>query len=246
MNKPFFTIITVVLNGEKHIERCIKSVVNQTFIDFEYLIIDGKSSDATNEIISNYTNDNRIRHYSETDFGIYDAMNKALKLSNGNWIYFLGYDDYFIDNNVLFDISNSIKTNVPDIIYGKVIWGETNHEFGKSVQLNDLKNEFICHQSIFIQKKIFKQVGDFDLKFKYNADAHLIIRCFHLKTIKTLFVDRVIAYYNIEGVSTLNTDDQFVKYKYTFFNSLTFIERIKKYYFLYKPKWFKPSRIFKN
>lgn len=244
-DSPFFSIITVVLNGDKFLERSIKSVLNQYYENFELLIIDGKSTDNTLEIVRKFANDKRLKCTSESDSGIYDAMNKGIQKAKGEWIYFLGYDDFLIDNEVLQEFANAIKTDQPDFIYGKVIWGESNQIFGKSMTINDLKKGYICHQSIFVRKNTFSLTGYFDTKFKYNADAQFVIKCFQLENFKIKFLDRIVAYYHTDGVSSTNVDDNFVKYKYTFFHQLSLLEKIKKYYFLYKPNWFKPSRIFK-
>ena len=115
-DSPFFTIITVVLNGDKFLERSIKSVLNQSFENFELLIIDGKSTDNTLEIVRKFANDKRLKCTSESDSGIYDAMNKGIHKAKGEWIYFLGYDDFLIDNDVLQEFANAIKTDQPDFI----------------------------------------------------------------------------------------------------------------------------------
>ncbi len=101
---PFFSIITVCLNSEKTIETTIKSVIDQSFTDFEYIIIDGKSSDKTLEIIEKYK-DSRIKIISEKDKGIFDAMNKGVSLSKGKWIHILNSDDYYYSKNSLVNAS---------------------------------------------------------------------------------------------------------------------------------------------
>jgi glycosyltransferase involved in cell wall biosynthesis len=242
---PFFSIITVVRNGENLIDRCVSSVLAQKFKAFEYLILDGQSTDGTLAKITAFE-DGRITLVSEADAGIYDAMNKAVDLAKGQWVYFLGHDDYLFDENVLQDISDEISRQKPDIVYGVVQWGDYDRTFGKEVVLNDLKNDFICHQAIFVRRDLFRLVGKFELKFRYNADAQFIIKCFHQHQLKKHFVPRTIAYYATDGASSLNVDDQFVKYKYSFFEKLTLLEKVKKFYFMVKPTWFKPSRIFKK
>ncbi len=90
--KPLISVITVVSNGEKHLEKTIQSVMNQAYDNVEYIIIDGGSTDGTVDIIRRY--DDQIDYWvSEPDSGIYDAMNKAASTSNGNWLYFIGADD---------------------------------------------------------------------------------------------------------------------------------------------------------
>ena len=97
---PLISIITAVLNGDKTLERTIQSVIDQDYKNIEYIIIDGGSTDGTLDIIKKY--DHAIDYWmSEPDEGIYDAFNKGIQISSGEWIYFLGADDYFVDQNVL-------------------------------------------------------------------------------------------------------------------------------------------------
>lgn len=244
-DKPFFSIITVVRNGENLIGRCLNSVLQQKFQDFEFLLIDGQSTDGTLDVIARY-DDDRIKLTSEADKGIYDAMNKAVAIARGQWVYFLGHDDYLFDDSVLQDIFDEVTSKPLDLIYGVVKWGDTDSTFGKEVTLEDLKHSFICHQALFVRKELFAQVGHFDLKYRFNADAHFIIRCFHLSQLKKQFIPRIIAYYATDGASSLNVDASFVRDKYSFFEKLSFLEKIKRTYFMLKPSWFKPSRIFKR
>lgn len=238
---PRFTIITVVLNGKQYIRRCVESVLQQDFDDFEYLIIDGKSSDKTLAIVGEYAQDTRLKVVSEKDKGIYDAMNKGIGIASGEWIYFLGYDDYLLHDGVLSAVAAQIRQTPCDFFYGKVQWGDTGRFFGHEVSANDLKKHFMCHQAVFVKKSLFEQIGLFDLKFKLNADAVFIIQCFQRPQIRTQFSDLAIAYFSISGLSQTRTDQQFVKYKYTFFQQLNALEQMKKYYFLYKPDWLRPT-----
>ena len=97
---PLITVITAVLNGENTLERTIQSVIGQDYKNIEYIIIDGGSTDGTLDIIKKY--EHAIDYWiSETDEGIYGAMNKGIQASSGEWIYFLGSDDYLVADNVL-------------------------------------------------------------------------------------------------------------------------------------------------
>jgi glycosyltransferase involved in cell wall biosynthesis len=118
---PFFSIIVPTYNSEATLKGCLESVLCQKFTDIEILIIDGMSNDKTLSIAKNYKNP-IIRIYTETDEGIYDAMNKGIKQSQGKWLYFLGSDDELYDNEVLTNIATLINNNDnPDIIYGNVM-----------------------------------------------------------------------------------------------------------------------------
>src|SRR5882757_1386619 len=98
--KLLVSVITVVYNGASTLEDTIRSVAGQTFRDFEFLIVDGGSKDATIDIIKKYP-DTVTRWISEPDKGVYDAMNKGIRLAEGEWLYFLGSDDTFQDSGVL-------------------------------------------------------------------------------------------------------------------------------------------------
>jgi len=134
-NKVKVSIITVCLNSENFIERTIKSVLNQNYDNLEYIIIDGKSTDKTIDIIKKYEIqfNGKMIWLSEKDEGIYDAMNKGIKLSSGDWLIFMNSGDYFSDDNVvakIIKIYNKDKNslNKTGLIYGNAL--VVNEEFG--------------------------------------------------------------------------------------------------------------------
>ena len=129
-----FTIITVTLNSEKSIQKTINSINKQTFKNFEYIIIDGGSSDETIKVIKKIIK-KKYKLISEKDSGIYNAMNKGIKMSKGKYVAFLNSDDWF-NNNTLLDMSIFIKHKKPEIIYGDA-------EFFK-----DKKKKFLCKSKI--------------------------------------------------------------------------------------------------
>ena len=195
------TIVTVCLNCEDVIEKTIKSVLKQRFDDFEYLIIDGKSSDSTLTIVNKYKN-NKIRVYSENDNGIYDAMNKASKLAKGKYIYYLNAGDTFVDDNVLLNVSKYLDDK-HDICYGDVIYGNKLEKNSANYNLNYLvlHEKMICHQAIFSKTELLLKYP-FDLNYKICADRDWLIRL--VKDNKKLYYmnDLVIANYDINGVSS--------------------------------------------
>src|SRR5688500_6210639 len=119
MYSPTFSIIIPTLNSEAHIKRCLESVLNQSFPNFEILIMDGLSVDRTLSIVKQ-ENDARITTYSEKDLGIYDAMNKGITLANGKWLYFLGSDDVLYDNDVFQDVVQLLEKTNCNVLYGDI------------------------------------------------------------------------------------------------------------------------------
>lgn len=174
--KPFFSIITVVKNGSKSIEKTIKSVENQTLKNFEHILIDGKSTDKTLEIIYKYKK-NFSRIVSEKDKGIYDAFNKGMKLSNGEFICIVNCGDTLRKNalKIIFKYL-SIHNNL-DFIFGSVKkhWGVVYGYRPKKISYS--WGFYSSHSTgFFIRKSSAKKVGLYNLKYKYHADYDFFYR----------------------------------------------------------------------
>ncbi len=197
-----FSIIVVVLNRKTTIQRCIDSVANQTYHNRELIIIDGGSSDGTIEIIKNRTSavDQWI---SEPDNGIYNAMNKGVDRATGDWIIFLGADDFLIAPDVLERVATRLcSTNFCDkLVYGRVAvvsedggvigdWGDFNHQILG-----------LPHQGTFHHRSFFETHGRFDESFKIAGDYELLLR--ELKCAQAPYMpDIVVAGFSNGGVST--------------------------------------------
>ena len=173
---PKISIITPVLNGEKYLEKCIKSVVNQNYPKkkFEHIIIDGGSTDSTIKIIKKY--DKKIKYWhSKKDNGLYDAMNIGLKKSSGEIIGILNSDDFYYRDtfNIIARYFSSKKI---DFLFGSVLKKRIYHNFFPE-KLWYTFNIYPSHSvSFFITKKAQKKIGNYDIKFKYSADRDLIYR----------------------------------------------------------------------
>jgi len=181
--KPLFSLITVVRNGEKHIEKCIKSILRQKIKDFEYIIIDGKSSDNTLGIIKKYQNKINII-ISEKDKGIYDAFNKGISFSSGNYIGIVNSDDILTPNALLI-IKKYINKKNFDFIFGSVKkhWGVLH-----GYKANKIKYSWGFYSShstgFFIKKDAAKKVGKYNIKYKYHADYDYFYRMIVKKRLK--------------------------------------------------------------
>lgn len=207
---PKLSIIIPTFNSEKVLEAAIQSVLNQSFTDFELLIIDGISTDNTVKVARNYT-DSRIKIVSEKDKGIYDAMNKGTAMASGKWLYFLGSDDVFFDNHVLQNLfeMNKDRTEEADFIYGNVLLGDTNEVYGGYRDVFMLYKKNICHQASFVKKNVLLNKGLFDLKYKIMADYYFNLQCFTDDNVRKIYIDTIIARYAIDGASAREADDNF-------------------------------------
>lgn len=208
------TIITPVFNAEKDIESCILNVVGQSFSNKEHLIVDGASTDCTLEIVKQYAfKYPHIAYISEKDFGIYDAMNKGIELARGEWIYFMGCDDELFSTTTLEEIFNINDVDKFDVVYGNVVWGDTNRIYDGKFSLLKLMTDNICHQSILYKKSLFDEYGKYDTNYKLLADHAFNMMLFNSDRVKIKYIDNIVAKYGISGVSAAGKDDNFAKDK---------------------------------
>jgi len=212
---PLFTIITVVYNGEKSITKTINSVLKQTYGNFEYIIIDGNSTDNTNIIISNFK-DSLTNFISENDLGIYDAMNKGIRLAKGEWVNFMNSGDVFNDENVLYNISKFIEKDPLnlDIIYGNHILNFNDSLIKiKPMNLNRLNYEMaFCHQSTFIKNDILKS-NYFNLQYKYASDFDMMNKLY-LKKMNFKYIDHDICIFDQTEGATLKNYKESIKERF--------------------------------
>lgn len=202
------SVITVCYNAVPCIETCVRSVVNQTYENVEYIIIDGGSSDGTREVLNRYRSQVSIL-ISEPDAGIYSAMNKGLSLATGDLIFFLNADDYFVDHNVVRDVVEYI-TGYPagDVYYGSI---EVRREDG-SGDVHDpdppekAAETMICgclpHQATFARNHVFKRTGPFDESYRYHADYDWFLKVIADPEITLLRFNRVVASFRLGGHSS--------------------------------------------
>jgi glycosyltransferase involved in cell wall biosynthesis len=205
--KPLISVIIPTYNSEATIRKSLKSIAEQKSKDYELIIVDGVSKDNTINIIKEYEGlIERLKWLSEPDKNIYDAMNKGIDLASGEWLYFLGSDDYLINEYVFSNIDAVIKEKQPDFLYGNVIFGSTNTVYQGKISLKDLYFLNLCHQGIFMRKQVILKHGKFDLQYSSFADWELNIKIFRDTTLKIEYIDQVVAYYDINGTSSKNTD----------------------------------------
>jgi glycosyltransferase involved in cell wall biosynthesis len=198
---PLITVVTVVLNGEKYLDETIQSVINQTYPNVEYIIIDGGSTDGTLDIIRKYEND--IDYWiSENDKGIYDAMNKGIKLASGKWIGFINCGDFY-------EIS-AIETIAKRILFGNcefdVIIGACTYISSdkKPIYIHIPRGKTRCsiipHPSTFTRREVFLKSGLYRTDFKIVSDEYFYL--IQAKDARKFFIEENLSFMREGGIST--------------------------------------------
>lgn len=203
--KPTISVITITYNAEEVLEETMQSVINQTYPNIEYLIIDGKSKDTTLQIVEKYKQ-HVDKIISEPDKGLYDAMNKGIKLASGDYILFMNAGDLFYDKNVLTKVFSEPNG---DIYYGEAMLID---EDGREIGLRSEKTTrqlpaeltwqkmqrgmVVCHQSFIVKKDI----APFYIENNLSADIDWVIKCLK-KSKKTVNTNTIISRYLLGGVS---------------------------------------------
>lgn len=208
---PLVSVITPALNASATIEATIESVVNQSYRNIEFILVDGQSTDGTVDIIKKAARKHQmIRWISEPDNGAYDAMNKGLAMSLGDWVYFLGADDILFNKNVLLDLFEEGLFSQEKVFYGNVIiegnssWAKDQEVYAGEFNLGKFLMQNICHQAIFYPRLIVKKVGFFRTEYVVCADWDYNIRCWADQPF--LFVDKIIARFRGSGLSSIKQD----------------------------------------
>lgn len=202
MKQPLISIVTPVFNGGKTIERTILHVIEQHYNNWEYIIIDGFSTDGTRDIIAKCASrDNRIKFISEKDNGIYDAMNKGLRMCKGEIIGIINCDDWY-ELDAFKTIANYYLENGDGVFYGIQRRLYNNMEFSlERLNHNFLNKGMIPHSSTFISNKIYRENGLFDTQYKIVADYDLMIK---FKNVGVSFypISLIISNFSIGGASS--------------------------------------------
>jgi glycosyltransferase involved in cell wall biosynthesis len=170
--------------------------------------MDGISTDNTIGIAQSYR-DGRIKISSEKDEGIYDALNKGIKLAKGDWIYFLGSDDKLFNSYVLQQVKDEVSNNNYDVIYGDVYSTRFNGRYAGEFNNLKIMSQNICHQAIFFKKTVFKKTRLFDLRYKSHADWDHNMHWFLSPIISKMYFNCIIAEYADGGYSSLTGDPKF-------------------------------------
>lgn len=203
---PKISIITVCYNSVQTLEQTIQSVVNQTYNNIEYIIIDGGSVDGTQSIIKKY--ENKIAYWvSEPDSGIYDAMNKGINQATGDYLQFLGSDDCLISSNIIEKVVAILLTDKDiDILSGSVwIVDEKLHLqklYSNQFTKNDVYNGYVIpHQGIFTRRNLLQKLK-FDTSYNIVGDYDFFLKCYLKNSVNLKCVNLEIAFYSGSGISS--------------------------------------------
>lgn len=204
------TIITVCYNRSTTIEKAIKSVLNQNYQNIEYIIIDGNSTDGTQQIIEKYRD--RLSHYiSEPDKGMYDAINKGLQLATGDVIGLMHSDDEFYDEKVISSIVKrfNFEQNIQGV-YGDGIYVSNDTEerlirnrIGGAFSLQKIRSGWLpLHPTVYLKKATIDQYGLYNLDFKIASDTEFLLRYLYKYKIKMSYINTYIVKMKMGGMST--------------------------------------------
>jgi glycosyltransferase len=209
MNMLKISIITICFNNAKEIVNTIESVINQTYTNVEYIIVDGGSTDGTLEILKIYKKYIK-KIISESDENLYDAINKGLKLASGDIVGLIHAGDKLYDFKVIEKIAGLFKSNDIDIMYGHSIIVNSKN---KPVRINispEYRKEIIrrgwmpSHQSIYVKSNIIKEYGYYNLDLHPYSDYEFFLRYFYFNQLRIKRLDEFIVCFSTGGISTNN------------------------------------------
>ena len=207
------SIITVTFNSASTVRDAIESVLKQTYPNIEYLIIDGASKDETVSIIREYEPNfgGRLHYISEPDKGIYDAMNKGIKMATGDVVGILNSDDFFTSNDVIAHVADAFaKEKDIDAVYGDIHFVKAGN-FSKCTRYFSsryfrpwlLRFGFMpAHPSFYCKKSIFEKYGLYDLKYRTSSDFEMMVRLLWGNKIKTKYLNKDFVTMRAGGEST--------------------------------------------
>ena len=206
---PAISIVTVNYNNKTGLEQTIVSVLSQNSADFEFIIIDGGSTDESLDIIKN-NNDNISYWVSEKDGGIYNAMNKGIARATGDYLVFLNSGDCFVNDSILSECL-AVMTNNPlvDIFYGDVEVGNRAelmpyvHKHPAQLTIGFFADDTINHQASFIRSSLFTEFGSYLEQYKLASDYWFFLSCF-IRGKVFQYLESTIVLYNFDGVSASN------------------------------------------
>lgn len=227
------SVVTVCFNSEKTIERTLQSVLGQSYSNYEYIIIDGASADRTMDIVRKYEPlfKGKMKVVSESDAGIYDAMNKGIKLASGEIVGIVNSDDYYEPNalemvaevydgyeySIIYGLLRQIKNGKEVMVYSK------NPEF--------IEEDMIAHPSCFIGRKIYEDFGLYSMDYRYSADYEFMLRIRKNSQIRYIGLYSILSNFSIDGASSsikAYRDTLRLQKKYNLIDAKSYIVKMTK------------------
>lgn len=207
------SIITVCYNSAATIESTFKSVASQDYPDIEYIIVDGGSTDGTLDIIKRYQNISML--VSEPDKGIYDAMNKGIRMATGHVIGTLNADDFYVNNTVISDVAKTFGDDAVDACFADLVYVDQSNtdkivRYWKSQPYQSglfRKGWMPAHPTFFARKSVYEKFGVFDLNFRIAADFELLFRLIEKNKIRTVYLPKVIIKMRMGGTTNKNLEN---------------------------------------
>jgi glycosyltransferase involved in cell wall biosynthesis len=201
MDAPYLSIIIPTRQAERTLRVALGTVLGQSFTGLEVLVMDSVSTDGT-LAIARGTNDPRVRIFSEPDKGVYDAMNKGIRAARGEFVYFLGSDDWLQDERVLEDVFSTKDIDQFDVLYGNVVSTSFKGAYDGVFTYEKLLRRNVSHQACFYRRSLFARLGDYSLRYRAYADWEYNIRCFGNESVRLHYIDRIIAGFGADGLSS--------------------------------------------
>jgi len=219
MTEPLISVITVCYNAAATLEDTIRSVVNQTYPNIEYIVVDGASTDRSMDIINKYSH--RISTIiSEQDKGIYDAMNKGIAKASGQYILFLNAGDCFTSTHTLHGIARCVDGRNAEIYFGKIVWVDTTHHHihttnHSHIQFqSQLYYENFPHPATIYNRDVFRKYGLFNLTYKVYADYEWNLRALVEHHAPFYYFDNLVTTFYTGGISNNIQDKEFKTQEY--------------------------------
>lgn len=213
-----FSIITVSYNSAMTIEDTLRSVINQNYPNIEYIIIDGASKDNTVDIIKRYQ-DKLALVISEPDRGIYDAMNKGIKLASGDIIGFLNSDDLYAHHKVIAHVAKAFEADDIDACYGDLIYFSENSPAhvkrywqSRSFERGLFAKGFMPpHPTFFAKRERYQEWGGFDLSYPIGNDVELMMRFLEKNQCRSQYLPEILVHMRLGGVSNRSIKNIFLQ-----------------------------------
>lgn len=201
-----FSVITINYNNRNGLEKTVKSVISQKYESYEYIVVDGGSGDGSLELIKHYA-EKIAKWVSEKDRGIYDAQNKGIAWSEGQYLIFLNSGDCFHDENVLTRVAGFIENTGKKLVYGNTDLLNEDASVTHLIPTDKPDMNFwyantLNHQAVFAHRELFDKTGIFDLHYKYAADFDFLFKCFVNNAEEFAHINEVVCDYDNSGLTS--------------------------------------------